>query len=101
MLQLLDEAEEIDRGLRIEAGRGFVKNGDLRALHDDLGKAEPLAHTARERAHTLVGNVSKLHALKCAQDPALALRCRETHQPRRVGEVLGRGQVIIKPDRVR
>ena len=52
-------------------------------------------------AHTLIGDVGELHALKRAHDPALALGRRKSHQPRRVGEVLGRGQVIVEPDRVR
>ena len=67
VLELLDQVEELERRLRIEAGGRLVENGDLGALHHDLGKPEPLAHAAREGRDTLVGDVGEPHALERAR----------------------------------
>src|SRR6185437_5336607 len=56
-LQLADQSEEFDRGLRVEPRSRLVQDRDLRALDDDLGEAEPLAHAAREGRDALVRDI--------------------------------------------
>ena len=57
LLELADDLQQLDRRLRIEAGGRLVEDRDLRVLHQDFGKAEPLPHAARERRDPLVGDV--------------------------------------------
>src|SRR5437016_5903698 len=43
-----DHAEEFLRRMRVERGRRLVEDRHARALHQDLGEAEALAHALRE-----------------------------------------------------
>src|SRR3984893_11869695 len=58
-LEITDHVEQFDGNLRIETGGWFVENGDLRILHDDLGKAEPLSHATRKGGDTGIGDFGK------------------------------------------
>src|SRR6266568_1513439 len=47
-LEPADHVEEFLRRMRIERGRRLVEDRDARALHQDLGEPEALAHALRE-----------------------------------------------------
>ena len=59
VFEIADDIEQLGGGLRIEARRRLVEDRDLRLLHQDLGKPEPLAHAAREGADPFVRNVRR------------------------------------------
>ena len=62
------------RRLRIEPGGRLVENRNLGLLDDDLGKAEPLAHAARECRDPLVRDIEQPHPRQRRGDPLRPLR---------------------------
>src|SRR5690242_9897708 len=48
VLEVADDLQQLSSRLRVEARGGLVEDRDLRLFHQDLGKTQPLAHTARE-----------------------------------------------------
>src|SRR6202522_1568291 len=57
-----DDGQQFGGRVRIEPRCRLVENGDLRALHEDFGKPEALAHAAGEGADALVGGFGKADA---------------------------------------
>src|SRR5580700_409640 len=58
-LEVPDDAEQLRGGVRIEARGRLVEDGDLRAFHQNFGKAETLPHAAGEGGDTLVGKCAR------------------------------------------
>src|SRR5579883_952844 len=100
-LKAADHAEKLGRGLRIETGCRLVENGDLRALHQDFGKAEPLPHAAREGADSFLRHVGQANAIESLRDAFFALEDTKSYQAGGVAQVIGCGKPIIEADRVR
>ena len=73
LLEIADDREQLVRGLRIETRRRLVEDRDLRILHQDFGKAQPLAHAAREGRDALVGDVQEPDMRRARSDALLAL----------------------------
>ena len=88
------------RGLRVETRRRLVEDRDLRVLHQDFGKPEPLAHAAREGRDALVRHVGEPDMRERSLDLLLALRAIEPHQPRGVAQILGGGEIVVEADLV-
>ena len=86
--------------MRIEPRRRLVEDGDLRALHQDFGQAEPLPHAAREGADALVGDFGKADPLERVGDALLALGEAKADQPRGVAQIIGGGEIVVEADRV-
>ena len=99
-LEAADDAEQLGGGLRIEARRRLVEDRDLRALHQDFGKPEPLPHAAREGADALVGNIGKTDPLERVGDALLALGEAKADQPRGVAQIVGGGEIVVEADGV-
>ena len=91
-LEAADDGEQFGRGVRIEPRGRLVENGDLRALHQNLGKPEPLPHAARKCCDALVGGIGKADPIERVGDPLLALGFPEADQARGVAQIVGRGQ---------
>src|SRR5262249_48223724 len=87
--------------MRIETRGWLVENGDLRALHYDLGKPEPLAHATREGADRLVGEFREPGALERSSDPLFPLHRAESDQPRGVTQIIRRGHIVVEANGVR
>ena len=87
--------------MRIETRRRLVEDGDLRALHQDFGKAEPLPHAAREGGDALVGEFGKPDPLDRVGDALLALGEAKADQARGIAQIVGGGEIVIEADRVR
>src|SRR5580704_15830803 len=99
-LEVSDDAEELRGGVRIEARGRLVEDSDLRALHQNLGKAETLPHAARKGGDALIGKFGKPDLLDRVGDALLALGEPKADQAGGVAQVIGGGEVIIEADRV-
>src|SRR5580700_9154487 len=99
--EVSDDAEELRGGVRIEARRRLVENGDLRALHQNLGKAEALPHAAREGGDALIGEFGEPDPLDRVGDALLALGEAKADQACGVAQIIGGGEVVVEADRVR
>src|ERR1700735_1815084 len=86
--------------MRIEPRSRLIENGDLRALHQDFGKPEPLPHAAREGAHALVREFGKPDAIETSGDLLFPLRLLKPDQPRGITKVIRGRELIVKADRV-
>src|SRR5580700_9623277 len=100
-LEVSDDAEELRGGVRIEARGRLVEDGDLRAFHQDFGKAETLPHAAGEGGDTLVGKFAKPDLLDRVGDALLAFGEPKADQACGIAEVIGGGEAVVKADRVR
>src|SRR5580692_1314490 len=100
-LEAADDAEKLRGGVRIEARGRLVEDGDLRALHQNLGKAETLPHAAREGGNALVGKLGEPDPLDRVGDALLAFGEAKADQAGGVAQIVGGGEVVIKTDRVR
>ena len=82
-------------------GGRLVEDRDLRVLHQDFGKAEPLAHAAREGLDPLVGDVRQSDMRRAS---ALIFSSRsaavEPDQARGVAQIVGRGEIVVEADLV-
>src|SRR5580698_3002468 len=99
-LEVSDDAEEFRGGVRIEAGGRLIEDGDLRALHQNFGKAETLPHAAREGGDALIGKLGKSDPLNRVGDALLAFGEAKADQAGGIAQVIGSGEVVIKADRV-
>ena len=97
-LEAADDAEEFGGGVRIEPRRRFVEDRDLRALHQNFGKPEPLPHAARKGADAFVGEIGKPDPVERFGDPLLALGEPKADQPRGVAQIVGRGEIVVEAD---
>src|SRR6516164_6578649 len=59
VLQRTDHPEKLLRRMRIQRRGRLIKYGDTGPLHQYLGEAEPLAHTARKRPNPLPAHIGK------------------------------------------
>src|ERR1700685_4351464 len=100
-LEVSHDAEQLRGGMRIEARGRLVEDGDLRALHQNLGKAETLPHAAREGGDALVGKFAEPDPLDRVGDAFLAFSEAKADQARGITQVIGGGEGVIKTDRVR
>src|SRR5579883_520991 len=99
-LECPNDAEQFGGRVRIEARGRLVKNGDLRALHENLGEPEPLPHAARERADALVSKFGETNAVERRSNTLLAFVVVEADQSRRVAQIVRRRQTVVKAHRV-
>ncbi len=86
--------------MRIEARCRLVEDGDLRALHQDFGKSEPLAHAAREGADAMLGKLGESDAIERLGDTLLALGEPEADQTGGVTQIVGSGELVVEADGV-
>ena len=98
VLEIANDREQFDGRLRIETGGRLIEDRDLRLLHEDFGKCEPLPHAARECLHAVVGNVGKPDVSKRRGDLLLALLSFEPDQARDIAQVVGRGEIVVEAD---
>ena len=98
MLEIADDLEQFHRRLRVETGGRLVENGDLRLLHQDLGKPQPLAHAAGEGGDALLGHLRQPDMLERRRDALLALLGGQADQSRHVAHIVGRGEVVVEAD---
>src|SRR6516165_4928111 len=100
-LEAADDAEEFRGRVRVEAGCRLVENGDLRSLHQNLGKAKALAHAAREGGNALLGVLGEPYPLERVGDALFALGEAEADQARGVAEIVGGAEPVVEADHVR
>src|SRR5580700_11068979 len=100
-LEVSDDAEQLRGGVRVEARGRLVEDGDLRAFHQNFGKAETLPHAAREGGDALVGKFGEPDPPDRVGDALLALGEAKADQACGVAQIIGGGEVVIKADRVR
>ena len=81
-------------------GRRLVEDGDLRALHQDLGKPQPLAHAARKRADAIVGELGKADPIERVGNALFAFVEPEADQAGGVAQIIGGGELVVEADRV-
>src|SRR5580700_6137367 len=99
-LEVSDDAEELRGGVRIEARGRLVEDGDLRALHQNLGEAETLPHAAREGRDAFVGKFGKPDPLDRVGDALLTLGEPKADKTGGVAQIIGRGEVVVEAYRV-
>ncbi len=99
-LEAADDAEQFRGGVRIESGGRLVEDRDLRALHQDFGKAEPLTHAAREGGHALVGEFGQADAVERLGDTLFPLERTKPDQPRGIAQIVGGRELVVEADRV-
>ena len=70
-------------------------------LTSSFGQAEALAHAVREGCDAAIGDIGQADALQRPVDALVRLVGYEAREPRRVGEIFVRRQVIVEADLVR
>ena len=98
VLERADHFQKLRGRVRIEAGGRLVEDRDRDVLHQDFGKAEPLAHAARERADPLDADIAETDAVERGDDPLVADARLDADQGRGVAQVVERRHVVVEAD---
>src|SRR5262249_13172422 len=95
-LEIADDLQKLEGGLRIEPRGGLVQDGNLRLLRQVSGPPQTLPHAPREGSTPPVHELGEPDMAERGLDLVLALPAFEPHQPRGVAKVFGSGQVVVK-----
>jgi len=101
LLQRTNQLEEIARRLRVEAAGRLVEDRHRRALHQDFGDRQALAHAARIGAHGLAAGLFEAHPLQRRRDALVGLGGLQPAEGRGVAQIGDPAEVVVEPDRVR
>ena len=96
--RIISSSSAVACGSRPEVGSSRIAIDDV--LHQDFGKAEPLAHAAREGADALVADVGEADAVERRGDPLVARRRLDADQRRGVAQIVERRHVVVEADGV-
>ena len=91
-----DQIGDVAGGGRIEPGRGFVEEQDLRVVQQGPGEGEPLALTGREPGGAQVRHVGHREPFQLDADSAVGLLDRVATHASRVLEVLAGGEPVVE-----
>ena len=86
--------------MRVEGGGRLIEDRNARPLHQHLGKAEPLPHALRERAHPGVRDGAEADALHRLGKAGVDLLARQAGEASGIGEIVERREPVIEADLV-
>ena len=85
--------KQLRRGVRIEPRRRLVEDGDLRALHQNLGKPEALPHAAENVATRLSADSERPTRRSASAMRFSRSACSNADQARGVAQIVGRREL--------
>src|SRR5438132_663836 len=90
-----DHLEEFLRRVRVERRRRLVEDRDARALHQDLGEAQTLAHALREGPDPRPPDIAEPDPVERGGEALVDVLPGEPGEAPGIGEIVARREAIV------